>query len=136
MKFLKTILSATFSFLLFNFIVVNLALASTFEQVMKGFKQTGTAAGYPVTSGGAPKKSFIEFWSVYINGMLTLMGVLFMVNIIYAGFLWMSARGKDEQVERAKKLIINAVIGLAIIIGARLIVELSLYYLGRTIPTT
>jgi hypothetical protein len=41
--------------------------------------------------------------------------------IIYGGYLWMTAGGKEEQVTQAKKWITNSVIGLIIIGFAYLI---------------
>ncbi|MFA6322209.1 MAG: hypothetical protein WCX71_01880 [Candidatus Buchananbacteria bacterium] len=120
----------------FGLLSAQTAQAGTFDQILSGFAKTGENAGYPVTDGGKPVNSFETTWANYINGMLTLMGILFMVNIIYAGFLWFNAHGKDEQVGRAKSMLINSTIGLAIIIFARLIVELVLFYLGQTVKTS
>lgn len=49
---------------------------------------------------------------------LGIMGTVLLVIIIYAGFLWMTAGGNEEQIETAKKWIKNAVIGLAIILAS------------------
>ncbi|MEK9152328.1 MAG: pilin [Patescibacteria group bacterium] len=49
-----------------------------------------------------------------INGAFGLLGTVFVVLMIYAGFLYMTAQGNEEQVEKAKTLIKNAVIGLVI----------------------
>src|SRR3989338_11149572 len=43
-----------------------------------------------------------------------IIAVLFMV---YAGFLFVTARGKDQQLTEAKKAFLGAVIGTAIIMG-------------------
>lgn len=53
-----------------------------------------------------------------IYAFLGLLGVILVVLIIYAGFLWMTAQGNDEQIKKAKQVITNAVIGLAIILSA------------------
>lgn len=55
---------------------------------------------------------------VIIGALLSFIGVLFMILIIYGGLLWMTARGNDQQVEKAKKLIIQAIIGLVIVLSA------------------
>lgn len=54
----------------------------------------------------------------FIKAALTLVGIIFFVLMVYAGFLWMTAHGKEEQIETARKIIIAAVIGLAIVVGA------------------
>jgi len=53
-----------------------------------------------------------------IRGFLGLLGTVFVVLVLYAGYLWMTAQGNEEQITKAKKLITNATIGLIIIILA------------------
>ncbi len=50
-----------------------------------------------------------------INWTLTLVGVLALAFIVYAGFLYITSRGDEGQVEKAKNIIVNAVIGIVII---------------------
>src|SRR3989338_1313164 len=38
-----------------------------------------------------------------INFFLSLLGTILIVLIFYAGFLWMTAAGNEEQVEKAQK---------------------------------
>ena len=56
-----------------------------------------------------------------IQVALSLLGVLLIVLILYAGFLWMTAAGSEEKISKAKKIIGAAIIGLAIILSAYLI---------------
>lgn len=49
---------------------------------------------------------------------LGLLGIIAICLLLYAGYLWMTARGNEEKVATAKKLLINATIGLAIILAA------------------
>lgn len=53
-----------------------------------------------------------------ITTVLTFVGVVFLILAIYGGYLWMMARGNDEQVEKAKKTITNAIIGLVVVLAA------------------
>jgi len=53
-----------------------------------------------------------------VGYVLSLLGVLFMILIIYAGFLWMMARGNDAESTKAKDMMVNAVIGLIIVFGS------------------
>lgn len=53
--------------------------------------------------------------------ILGLLGILFFLLIIYSGYLWMTAQGAEEQVSKAKKIILSATVGLAIILAAYLI---------------
>ena len=122
-------------FLALNLATAAAALASTFDTVGSGFGKTGNEAGFAVEPGGVePKVGFSQTFVNYINGMLGLMGALFMFLMLFAGYLWMTAFGKDEQVKRAKDLIIQAIIGIAVIITARLIAEIVITQLGKTLP--
>ena len=53
-----------------------------------------------------------------IRGALSLLGVVFVCLVIYAGFLWMTASGNEEQISKAKKIMIGAIIGLIITLSA------------------
>jgi len=53
-----------------------------------------------------------------INIVLGFLGVILLIIIIYAGFLWMTAGGRPEKIEEAQKWIKNAIIGLIIIVSA------------------
>ncbi|MDZ4221273.1 MAG: pilin [Patescibacteria group bacterium] len=53
-----------------------------------------------------------------VNILLGFLGILAVVIIIYAGFKWMTAAGNEEQVGDAKKMLVQAVIGLVIIMMA------------------
>lgn len=54
----------------------------------------------------------------FINVFLGLLGIVFVVIIVYAGFLYLTDQGEGKKVEQAKKLITNSVIGLVIIVAA------------------
>lgn len=53
-----------------------------------------------------------------INAALGVLGIFSVVLIIYAGYLWMNARGNEQQVEKARSILTQAVIGLIIILAA------------------
>lgn len=61
---------------------------------------------------------------------LGLVGLIMVIFMIYAGFLWMTAGGNDEQIIKAKSIIKNAVIGLAIILASYSIVLFVMNMLG------
>lgn len=51
-----------------------------------------------------------------IRYALGFIGVILVVMIVYGGFVWMTAAGNPEKVDKAKKILINAVVGLIIIL--------------------
>lgn len=65
-----------------------------------------------------------------IRAALGLLGIVLVVIVMYAGFLWMTAGGNEEQINKGKKMLINATIGLAIILSAYAIVSFVMKMLG------
>lgn len=53
-----------------------------------------------------------------IKTALSLLGVIFIILIIYGGYLWMTAGGNEDKVSKAQTIIRNSVIGLAIVLAA------------------
>jgi amino acid transporter len=53
-----------------------------------------------------------------IQAFLGLLGIIFLVLIIIAGYNWMTAAGNEEKVTKAKDTLWRAIIGLIIIVGA------------------
>ncbi|MFH1766523.1 MAG: hypothetical protein ABH826_00300 [Patescibacteria group bacterium] len=49
---------------------------------------------------------------------LGLLGVVFLVLTLYAGFLWMTAGGVDDKVTKAKKILTQTIIGLILTVAA------------------
>ena len=50
-----------------------------------------------------------------IRTILGLLGIIFLVLMVYAGFLWMTARGESDPVDKAKDIIRQSIIGIIII---------------------
>lgn len=119
-----------------NLLITGLALAQsdTAKSVKEGLTNTGVEAGFSIGEQGKPDRSFAEAVGRYVSGLATILGALFMLLIIYGGWLWMSARGNDDQVSKAKAIIVGAVIGIAIVITAQIIVQLALKALSTTVP--
>jgi hypothetical protein len=50
--------------------------------------------------------------------VLSAIGVVFIVFMIYAGYLWTTANGNDQKVEKAKDILKESIIGLVVVVGA------------------
>jgi len=50
-----------------------------------------------------------------VNVLFTFLGVLTIIMMLYAGFLWLTSAGSEEKTGQAKKIITSAIIGLVII---------------------
>ena len=53
-----------------------------------------------------------------IQAFLGILGIIFLILIIYSGYNWMTAAGNEEKVTKAKQTLTRAVIGLIIIVCA------------------
>lgn len=53
-----------------------------------------------------------------ISVILGALGILLVINITYAGIMYMTANGEDDKVKKAKKMITQSVIGIILIVAA------------------
>lgn len=58
-----------------------------------------------------------------INVFLGILGIIFVIYTVYAGYLWMTASGDTTKVDKSKKMLGQAVIGIVIIVAAYAISE-------------
>lgn len=64
-----------------------------------------------------------------IGALLAFIGVIFFVLIIYGGFMWMTAQGNEEQVNKAIEIMKQAVYGFIVVAAAYLLTK----FVGETI---
>jgi lysylphosphatidylglycerol synthetase-like protein (DUF2156 family) len=64
------------------------------------------------------RQTVIERVGSIVGFVLSFVGIIFLVLTIYAGIQWMTAMGNSSAVDKAKDLLINAVIGLVIVTAA------------------
>lgn len=50
--------------------------------------------------------------------ILSFVGLLFLILIVYSGIMWMTASGNDQQIDKSKKTMIWAVIGIVCIFAS------------------
>jgi amino acid transporter len=65
-----------------------------------------------------------------------MLGIVFLVLTIYAGFLYLTARGEEEKVKHAKETLSRGVIGLIIITAAYAIATFVISALTGAMKTT
>jgi len=53
-----------------------------------------------------------------IQIILSFLGLVSLVLIMWSGFIWMTSNGDSQKIEQAKKILRNAIIGLVIILSA------------------
>ncbi|MDD5110728.1 MAG: pilin [Patescibacteria group bacterium] len=99
-----------------------------FSQIDCFVNESGILPGKP--------KSPQEAIGTVLTSLFSLLGVVFLVLIIYGGFLWMTARGNESQIEKAKKIITSASIGLGVVLGSYLITLIVVQLLiSQTVKT-
>lgn len=67
---------------------------------------------------GVAGESVESISSTVIKAILSITGLIFLILMVYAGMLWMTARGDEGQVDKAKEIIQAAIIGLAVTVSA------------------
>jgi len=85
---------------------------------LKKLNNVAGQGGYEPLTAGQEEKAVPDILAAVVQGFLGLLGVIFLILLIYGGYTWMTARGEEEKVEKAKDTIRRAIIGLAIIVAA------------------
>ena len=80
----------------------------------------GTGLGQiPCVSGlGLGTVSLSELIRSIIQVILGFLGVIAVLIILWGGFIWMTAAGEPDKVDKAKKMIYSGIIGLVVIFAA------------------
>jgi len=86
------------------------------NDIQSGLQDTGEAAGLQTDDPRA-------IVGRIINIALGLLGSVAIIIVLYGGFLYMTAGGESEKVDKAKKVLINGFIGLTIILSSYAIVS-------------
>lgn len=89
-----------------------MAVQSGINAFKNGITSAGTGAGI---GGTATIGAFI---GVLVQATLQLVGIIFLIFIIYGGFKWMTASGQQKHIEEAQRMITHSIIGLIIVVLA------------------
>lgn len=80
-----------------------------------GLESISGTAGFDTSGGG---DALYDTVGSLIKFGLSLLGIICLFLVLYAGFLWMTAGGDDKKVGEAKSIMKNAIAGLIIILSA------------------
>ncbi|KKQ79214.1 MAG: hypothetical protein UT02_C0044G0002 [Parcubacteria group bacterium GW2011_GWC2_38_7] len=83
------------------------------DKLTEPLEDVGAAAGYEATTPDLPATI-----GRAIGIILGFLGMILVLIVIYAGYLWMTAGGDPDKVKEAKAWMLNAVIGLIIVVAA------------------
>jgi len=113
-----------------SIIIASLALLCLPYAALATNLSIDTSLGTTLGLGSADLKNTVINILQWVLGILALVAV---VMIIIGGFQWMTASGNEERIEKAKKVISAAVIGLIIVLLAWAIV---IFVVGTTVNVT
>ena len=118
-----------FIIIFFIFIALMIVRVARAENLGTAFDSTlpdfGNAAGYKYSMTPEPIIATI------IQATLSLLGIIFIILMIYGGGIWMTAKGNEQQVDKAKGLITAAIIGLVIVVAAYAISYFVIQTIGK-----
>lgn len=92
-----------------------------------GLGKTANTAGY-ATTGTTNVEALI---GNVIMALLSFVGVIFLILIIYGALTWMTAEGNDEKVKKAKAIITDSIIGLGVTLSAYAITYFLVSYFWK-----
>lgn len=78
-----------------------------------GLIDTANQAGLKTTTIDVP-----QYVGGIISAILGVIGVIFLVLIVYGGLLWMLAEGDETKVGKARGFIFHSIIGLILVFSA------------------
>ena len=108
-----------------------MAISPTLENLNKTCTAGELCAGAATAD---PDMALAALVGNIIKTLLGLTGVIFLVLIIVAGDLWMTAGGNAERLSKARHIMINAIIGIVAVLGAyvatNFVVETVLTWVG------
>ena len=71
-----------------------------------------------VAKTGVEATTIEDVASNILEAVFAMVGLLFFILIFYAGFSWLIAQGKEEQIKKAQSTLIGSIIGLLIVLGS------------------
>lgn len=101
-------------FLIIVLILPYLVFAQDKTAPLNKLEEVGPGSGY----AAADEYTMAKISGIVVKGFLSLLGIIFLVLIIIAGYDWMTASGDQEKVAKAKDTLTRAIIGLIITVGA------------------
>ncbi|MBT6301188.1 MAG: hypothetical protein HOJ15_02055 [Candidatus Jacksonbacteria bacterium] len=112
---------------------VAILFASVFFGVSSGFAQVEDFSQPVLDNTGLAQGSLLNVVTRVINIFLGFLGLVALIIIITAGVIWMTSGGNPEKIKQAKKLMLNAAIGLGIVLGAAVIANFIFWLIARSL---
>lgn len=91
----------------------------------EGIKSLTNRAGAVLNNGDPSQGNFFVVLGQLIGALTSVMGVILLGFIIVAGFYWMTAGGDENQVAKAKRLLVNSTIGIVLVLVSYAIAQFA-----------
>ena len=94
------------------------ALLTVAQPVFAAADPYGLEAARNASQYKDSKKSVPEIAGALIGVAFSVIGIVFLGLALYAGFKWMTAQGNEKDVTKARDTLINATIGIVLMVAA------------------
>lgn len=91
---------------------------SALDNITQNLTPVASVYNQPPLSGQDTTAWLIQRVGAVVQVFLSLLGLVMVLLILYGGYLWLTARGNEQQVEDAQHTIRSAIIGALIIIAS------------------
>ncbi|MFA6534220.1 MAG: hypothetical protein WCT37_03540 [Patescibacteria group bacterium] len=114
--------------IILSLILVGLLIVPIFCLAANDKNDFGLNATATATYGTQPNKDVTlpSLAGQIVGVILSVLGVIFLVEVIVAGIAWLTAGGEEEKITKAKQNLLQSTIGLVIVVGAFVIVNFVL----------
>lgn len=113
------------AFIMLSSAIADSALAQTGPLVEIQRKLTPIAKIFnqPGLLGGRidPQAALIDRVVAIVSIFLGFLAIIFIILVLYGGYLWMTAAGNEQRVEEARNVLKRAIVGIIIVLGAAVI---------------
>ncbi len=101
------------------------------DTLREGLTTTGATAGF-----GEEEQSLYALIGGIISVLLGFLGVLILVYIVWAGYIYATSQGEKDKVDKAKKMLSTSVIGATILATAYVIVTYAVAAIQKIVTTS
>ena len=126
----RVIMALTSFTLLFGTLAVAAPVGAQAPDPSVPLQAIGGAAGI---EGAEDDNAVFDIIGRIVNIVLGLLGVVFFAWVLWAGVTWMTANGDPGKVQKAQKMMIEAAIGIVIILSA---LAISNFVVGQLVTAT
>lgn len=94
-------------------LLLPVAVMAQLDQASTDLETVGTSIGADAKTNTLP-----QLIGNIIAVLLSVLGIIFVVLVVYAGFLYLTDSGDSAKVKKAKTLLTQSILGLIIIVAA------------------